>query len=224
MTTIHQPLQSHLPPSPPPSSPSESESQPQSRPRPRHKKHQPKDPFLNLDTTLCPKDNEAREIPEPLLTRILLTPLLMTSFLLSLFLINHRDRRRRLHSHPNPPSTSTLSTLLSYLSPSALISPEPYQDPTSSTWVRNDSSIRTQTHVSPHAALNPEGFHHQEGKGDGKKKRAWYLRRKIRRVARLEVSDAFEMRGRVMGAMLVLFGLLFAALGMGLKWVLQWIW
>lgn len=46
-----------------------------------------------------------------------------------------------------------------------------------------------------------------------RKRRSWHLHKKIRKIAKLEINDAFEIRGRVMVAMVVAFLLLaFAAL------------
>lgn len=185
MTTAqhsHPYQQSHLPPSPPP-------SPPQPRHRATKKKQKPHDPFLELSNSPpSPPETEHEEDQESILHRIIFTPILFTSFLLSLFLINHRDRRRRLDEH------TTTSTLLAYLSPSTWLDPEPYQDPSNTTWDRRGSL----THVEPHSVLNPELRNGGEQSATRNRKRnSWHLRKKIRKVAKLEVSDAFEMRGRV---------------------------
>ena len=61
-----------------------------------------------------------------------------------------------------------------------------------------------------------------EGKGKGKEK--WFLHRKIRKVARAEVSDALEMRGRVIVGMVVVMVLIVLGFVMGLKWVFVKCW
>lgn len=54
--------------------------------------------------------------------------------------------------------------------------------------------------------------------GKEKKRDSWHLHKKIRKVAKLEVGDALEMRERVMLAMMVGLGLLCVAGGLGLRW------
>lgn len=142
--------------------------------------------------------------------QLILTPLYFTSFLISLFLVNRSDRARRASS------ASRTSTVFSYLWPSAWIDPEPYQDPVDTTWDRRDSA----PHVEPHAAISPR---QAEDKGKRKRK-SWHLHRNIRKVARLEISDAFEMRGRVMLGMLVVLVGLALALWWGLRWVVARLW
>ncbi|KAF2792734.1 hypothetical protein K505DRAFT_325976 [Melanomma pulvis-pyrius CBS 109.77] len=170
-----------LPPSPPPSPP---------RRRHHHKKKN-SDPFFDLDlsNTSPPSpsppsspQNGPQEPQEALITRILLTPIIFTSFLISLFLINRSDRARRTTSHRSSPTTWF------YFSPSLWIDPEPYQDPDASTWASSSTS-----HYEPHSALNPDN----RGGGGAKKRTSWHLNKKIRKMAKLEISDALEMRGRV---------------------------
>lgn len=146
--------------------------------------------------------------------KILLTPLLFTSFLLSLFLVNRSDRARRhaLHQH-----SSTRQYLLSYFSPTAWLNPEPYQDPSSSSW----KTTNTSTHVEPHSALNPEKLQ-KEAKAE--KNRSWHLNKKIRRMTKLEVHDAFEMRGRVIVGMVVTMVVWTFLLFWGLRWVMRCLW
>ncbi|KAF2112470.1 hypothetical protein BDV96DRAFT_602371 [Lophiotrema nucula] len=212
MATIQEPRLSSpaFPPSPPPSPP-----------RRRYKKHH-SDPFLELENIpIVPSPAPAspttapEEPQEPLLVRVVLTPLYFTSFLLSLFLINRSDRVRRANSH-----TSTASSILSYLSPSAWIDPEPYQDPSSSTWERRESSA----HVEPNSAIQNA---RSEGKDVGGKKRregSWYLHKRIRKIAKLEISDAFEMRGRMIVLILSVFTLLLVAVFLALRWIATKLW
>ncbi|KAK5240749.1 hypothetical protein LTR16_010220, partial [Cryomyces antarcticus] len=75
------------------------------------------------------------------------------------------------------------SSLWSRLSPRAWIDPEPYQDPTDSTWQQN-----------------------QPGDVPGGK-RTWYSHKKHRKMMKLELTDAFEMRGRMI-AMIISAALL----------------
>ncbi|ORY11217.1 hypothetical protein BCR34DRAFT_588040 [Clohesyomyces aquaticus] len=210
------------PPSPPPSPP-------------RQRKHKKKkyDPFFELAATSVASPSvpsspaaDPDEPQESIVTRIIISPLLFTSFLLSLFLINRRDRVRRTNSHATSTSTSTSTTsLLSYfsLTSSLWVDPEPYQDPDSSTWSRGRAS--GPSHVEPHSVLsnasNNANNRDSEGKMQTKKRGSWHLHKKIRQVAKLEISDAFEMRGRVIAGLVCVVGLVVAGVFWGLMWCVR---
>jgi hypothetical protein len=73
------------------------------------------------------------------------------------------------------------------------------------------------SHVEPHDSIGPNQGRQTERE---KKKKSWHLNKKIRKIARLEVKDAFGMQGQVivgMGAMMVVGSMV---LWMGVKWVL----
>jgi hypothetical protein len=92
----------------------------------------------------------------------------------------------------------------------------PYQDPDDSRWCREG----TGAHVKPHDAIGPK----DAGLDDKKrteKRESWHLNKKIRKVARLEIGDAFEMRGRVIVGMIVAMMLGLAILLVGVKWILM---
>jgi hypothetical protein len=73
-------------------------------------------------------------------------------------------------------------------------------------------------HVEPDDAIGPnQGGQSESGK---KKKKSWHLNKKIRKVAKLEVSDAFEIRGKVMVGMCAMMVMGTIVLWMGLKWML----
>lgn len=199
------PYKHQLPPSPPPSPPSA---------RRRHKKKH--DPFEELAKTplpsrpATPEDESAEE--DSLITRIILTPVLFISFLISLCVVNYRNRVRRANAH----SHSRTPSVLDILTPSSWLDPEPYQDPDDSTWDRKG----VNGHVEPHDSIGPR--ERTEGKlqtGARKKRGSWHLHKKIRKVTKLEVSDAFEMRGTIIVIMAILMG--FSALGMwfGMRWI-----
>ena len=135
--------------------------------------------------------------------KILLTPLLFTSFLLSLFLVNYRNRVRRTQT--NAPNGSSL---LTYLVPSRWLDPEPYQDPLDTTWGRRNAAA---PHAEPHDAISPRPGQHE-------KRASWHLHKKIRKVARLEVGDALEMRARVMVGMMAGLVLVCVVGCLGLRW------
>ncbi|KAF3044671.1 hypothetical protein E8E12_008474 [Didymella heteroderae] len=185
-----------LPPSPPPSPPAA---------RRRHKKHHD-DEFAKLAATPLPSPTLSatfgeEEKPEPLLKRskIILTPVLFTSFLLSLFFVNAQNRARRTAAHTPP------SSYLTYLFPPSWFDPEPYQDQSDSTWGRRGAT----GHVEPNDAIAPKDGQ-LDGTGEAKaakqekkkrRKESWHLNKKIRKIARLEVSDAFENQGRMIVVM-----------------------
>ncbi|KAF2630848.1 hypothetical protein BU25DRAFT_334793 [Macroventuria anomochaeta] len=202
-----------LPPSPPPSPPAA---------RRRHKKHLDDD-FAKLAATPLPSPTlsttfDGEDKPESLLTRIILTPILFTSFLLSLFLVNAQNRARRTAAHTPP------SSYLTYLFPSSWLDPEPYQDHNDSTWGRRGAT----GHVEPNDAIAPKDGQldgtreEKQGKDtkEGKRKESWHLNKKIRKIARLEVGDAFESQGKVIVVMVTM--MVFTVIGF---WVgMRWIW
>lgn len=149
--------------------------------------------------------------------QIILTPVLFTSFLLSLFLVNAQDRARRAAAHTSP------SSYLTYIFPSSWLDPEPYQNHYDSTWGHRGAA----GHVEPNDAIAPRDGQlvdtSDAGGREGKKrkeKQSWHLHKKIRKIARLEVSDAFESQGRVIVMMAAT--LVFTVIGF---WVgMRWIW
>ncbi|KAF2441238.1 hypothetical protein P171DRAFT_92584 [Karstenula rhodostoma CBS 690.94] len=189
--------QKHFPPSPPPSPTA----------RRRHKKNKGSDdPFLRLGhpanqpLTASPPSSppNGADVPEePLYKRIILTPFLFTSFLVSLFLIDTQ----------NAVSRAKNSGLVSFRDP------EPYQYSHDSRWGRHGST----SHVKPPDSLNPG----QRSGTRKRKRRSWHLHRKIRKIAKLEISDAFEMRGRVMVAMIVILLMALYAGWYSFRWMLN---
>jgi hypothetical protein len=124
---------------------------------------------------------------------------------------------RRAQAH------ASSSSLLAYLVPSRWLDPEPYQDPDDSTWTRRDAA----PHVEPHDAISQQPDaqgdekkkkKEEEEKRPAKKRSSWHLNKKIRKVAKLEIGDALEMRGRMIVAMTAFMILACAACWVGLKW------
>lgn len=149
--------------------------------------------------------------------KIILTPVLFTSFLLSLFLVNAQNRARRTAAHTPP------SSYLTYLFPSSWLDPEPYQDHNNSTWGRRGAT----GHVEPNDAIAPKDAQldrtrdaKEAKEGKKKRKESWHLNKKIRKIARLEVSDAFESQGKIIVVMVAM--MVFTVIGF---WVgMRWIW
>lgn len=69
----------------------------------------------------------------------------------------------------------------------------------------------------PPDSLNPEQRKAEKRDRAG----SWHLHRKIRKIAKLEVSDAFEMRDRVMVGMLIAIFLVVYALCLVLVWMIK---
>jgi hypothetical protein len=137
-----------------------------------------------------------------------MTPLLFTSFLLSLFLINRSDRARR---------AGRPSSLWSYLTPRIWLDPEPYQDPQDSTW-NTAATSSSSSHYEPHGALNPKGLAtgadvaEASGLKARKQPQKWHLNNSIRKISKIEITDAFEWQGFAAVALIV--GILFVGIAL----------
>lgn len=101
----------------------------------------------------------------------------MLSFLLSLSVVDLQQRRWRTSQH----SIGHESFWFRLTHPSWLNS-EPYQDSRDSTWKQTDKRGTWNT--------GEDAFH------------GWYGRKKKRAIAKMEFGDAFELRGRVIYALL----------------------
>lgn len=75
--------------------------------------------------------------------------------------------------------------------------------------------------MGPCDSISPKSDGPKEGKHQ--KKRSWHLNKKIRKMAKLEISDALEMRGRVIAVMLVMMAIGSMLLWMGVKWLFAWL-
>jgi hypothetical protein len=75
------------------------------------------------------------------------------------------------------------------------------------------------THVEPNDAISPKNGEQAENRRKREKK-SWHLNKKIRQVAKLEVSDAFEMRGRFIAGMAVVMILASVVFWMTARWML----
>ncbi|CAI6341670.1 unnamed protein product [Periconia digitata] len=214
-------------------------SPPRSRPS-RTKKQHDRDPFLAIDDTsnihvTSPAHTHDDPHEESLLVRIILTPILFTSFLLSLFLINRSDRIRRTHRSDTTTakfSSSSWPLLTSYLSPSSWfdLSPEPYQEdlPDSSIDTREQrrDSHHTDFPISYDGAVSDREAKEVEEDGEREKRkrgkgnaRPWHLRKKVRKVTKLEMEDAFAMRRRVIAGMLIVWVVALYACWRAIMWL-----
>jgi len=80
--------------------------------------------------------------------------------------------------------------------------PEPYQNPEDSTWGRD--------------TLGPGRYASIDG---SKKKESWHLNKNIRKIAKLEISHALEIRRCIIATMLVAMVLGSTVIWMTLKWM-----
>ncbi|KAF2134205.1 hypothetical protein P153DRAFT_363183 [Dothidotthia symphoricarpi CBS 119687] len=196
MSNRHE-QQQQLPPSPPVTPPTTKQ-----KPKKRVNSFE-KFAATPLPSSPSGSTDDAEDKQEPLFTRVILTPVLVTSFILSLFLINTRNRALRVEANSSP------SSLLSYLLPATS---EPYQDHNDSKWSHRSSA----GYHEPSSTIAPK-----DGREKGKKKKkSWHLHKKIRKVAKLEVSDALEMRGRVIAVMLVILVLGSVGLWVSIRWAI----
>lgn len=119
-----------------------------------------------------------------------MTPLHMISFLVSLAVVDRQQRQWRLSQHT--PGSESIWFRLTHWS---WHGPEPYQDSRDSTWKRNDGAA---PYLGPTAPSQ-----------------GWYTQKKHRAMAQLSISDALDMRKRVVFALLawafvVLYAIIFA--------------
>lgn len=102
--------------------------------------------------------------------------------------------------------------------------PEPYQEPDPSESVASEARWKSHhahddgdgSDLSP-KAKKPKVI--EKKQQHQKKRKSWHLRRKIAKVSKLEIDDAFEMRGRVIVAMLVSWGIVIYAIWMAVAGV-----
>ena len=123
----------------------------------------------------------------------------MISFLLSLFLVDRQWRQWRLSQH----SQGSDSFWFRLTHRSWLRGPEPYQDSQDSTWKHSENAPAQSSPATTYPG--------------------WYTRKNHRAMAKMEVSDAFEMRRRVIFAIAVwaLIGLL--AITYGVRRMYGWV-
>ncbi|THX01051.1 hypothetical protein D6D17_06293 [Aureobasidium pullulans] len=127
---------------------------------------------------------------DSLLSQIVLGPLTMISFLFSLCVVDSRQRAWRIsqHQHDSGPWWKKLS-------PWTWWNAEPYQSPQDSTWqhaVPATTTLDGADGTVPASAVNTDH---------------WHTRKKHRKMARLTLSDAIDMR-EGMAIMLVTAALL----------------
>ncbi|KAF1987787.1 hypothetical protein K402DRAFT_329991 [Aulographum hederae CBS 113979] len=205
-----------------PSPPAKSSNGPSS-PRKNHRKHLEKDPFMTLplDKITIPQlsapssnagdaEGEQQDGPEQsedmysTITRVVMTPLLFTSFLISLLFVDHKHRAYRASEHPSYPSEE--SSFWARLSPFSWLDPEPYQEPSDTSWQTDDSAGSTRP---------------VESGRRGSLGRKWFHRKKHRGVAKMEIAEAFEVRERVMVMLIAGVLMCAGAVGYGVRWLVE---
>ncbi|KAG8630797.1 hypothetical protein KVT40_002416 [Elsinoe batatas] len=196
---------------PQPTSPSPSASSPpslHSRPPHQHRKPRPLDPIQRTDTatlTSFTSSPPSQDATDSLWTRTITAPLAFISFLFSLSYVDWRDRAWRIAQR------GTATGWWEWL-------PWNWGEP----WQREDGRWD----------VGGQGGRGMEGKGGGVggkagegppeygRQRSWPIRKKLRSMARLEMKDAWAMRGLV--SLIVVVGGLVVVGGMWL--VGRWGW
>lgn len=136
-------------------------------------------------------------------TKVILTPVLFTSFIISLFFVQRRDRAYRVAEHP-----PAASSWWSRFSPWQWLDPEPYQDPSDSTWQKEcaDGSIP-----------GVDGMTRRT-------KARWFTRKKHRKMAKLHFTDAFDLQGKTIVAILLTWSVAFWGLYWSAKKLASMVW
>jgi hypothetical protein len=199
---------------------------PETSPRRRHKHRKKHSDGFSLPDIPANKDGcsecAAENDQETLVTKLIYRPLIFVSFLLSLTFIDYRDRRYRSSQHSSP-SVSRSSTWIDRItSPlSNLLDPEPYQDPSDTTWQRG--SRDDQGFVGQGGEEGAQGQRQGDVPHPGRQR--WFRTKKHRAMARMEIGDAFEMRGRVAMVIIAAVALGILAVGWGVRRILsRYIW
>ncbi|KAF1814973.1 hypothetical protein P152DRAFT_480087 [Eremomyces bilateralis CBS 781.70] len=154
-----------------------------------------------IDPSVSSPDDDS----DSCLTHLILTPLYFTSFLLSLLLVDRRDREYRVSEHSTPSTPHAWHSRWD---------PEPYQQPGDSTW----QSSHSRPNIGPGGKVSGRDHEHRRlGKIQTGR---WYVREMHRKVMRMEVTEAFEMRGEVMVALVVGMVVLMGIVG----WIVWKLW
>ncbi|KAK8177363.1 hypothetical protein IWX90DRAFT_378335 [Phyllosticta citrichinensis] len=190
-----------------------------SRPTTPSKRKKKSDPFEDLASAPLPSplpspDDTQKELDHSVstLTKIILTPVLFTSFILSLFFVQRRDRAYRVAEHP-PPASSWWSTF----SPWQWLDPEPYQDPSDSTWQRECAGTAGGADGS---IPGVEGRIEMTRRTKAK----WFTRKKHRKMAKLHFTDAFDLQGKTIVAILLTWSVAFWGLYWSAKKLASMVW
>lgn len=122
------------------------------------------------------------------LYQLVVAPLSMISFLLSLFVIDQRNQTWRMAQHSNPETI----------------------------WARLSSFFFFPPQSQPYPA-DGRSEARQKGTWSDDSHASWYLHTKRRAMAKLEISDAFELRGRVVVALFVAMLLLIVSAVYGMR-------
>ncbi|KAF2725484.1 hypothetical protein K431DRAFT_299832 [Polychaeton citri CBS 116435] len=137
------------------------------------------DPFLDIkDGIGFPREDQSSEggedsgsfWPQALFESFVLTPLTMISFILSLSVVDYGQRQWRTAQHGSHPDSLWMRLFHQQ--------PEPYQSSVDATWNHQPDAMPTPR--SPEA------------------NQGWFRQKKHRAMARLEITDAFDMNGRMM--------------------------
>ena len=188
---------------------------PDSPPRRQQRRRKPRDPFLDLpdaSDSSRPTSRDGRppgtsssfdgthdddDASSSLLNTLIYMPLAAVSFIVSLTLVEYRNRRYRARQHADH-SATWFARLVDFFDP------EPYARHRSPT--KDVASLRRQDTDSSATTTTTSG---DEAAQTGR--RRWFATKKRSAMARMQVGDALEMRGRV--AALLVFAVVLGLIG-----------
>ena len=177
-------------------------SPPHSPSRPKHFS-KTSDPFFELPVTPTqfspppesPQQSEDAQLASP--SDSLFSQLVVSPLLFTSFLLSLFlvDRNNRAYRVSQHPSDSTAVSILHHTILTSWWDPEPY----------------SESGGDDHGATD-------------QKKRPWYVRKKHRKVAGMEITDAFELRTRVIVAMILGMSTIVIGGALGIKKLYEWTW
>jgi len=133
-----------------------------------------------------------------------MVPFRMVTFLLSLLVVSQQEHAWRTSQHDEAVGGSWLYRWFSNRSP--------YQKSQSSTWQRS-SAIPSDTSNLPDGGLPPASDSD-----------TWYIHKKHRHLARLEIGEAFAMQHRVAVMLVALSLITLVAVTWAMKKIMHWVW
>jgi len=172
------------------------------------------DPFHLPDAATFSAQNSPLASPKPpekqdnILRRFFITPLLSVSFILALYIVDRRQRHYRAREHPSQTDGASAGWFSG---------PQPYQFAGDGTWRKGPTLKMT--------------LPAQDGTSDGidardtrilSKGEQWIVRKKHRKVARVQMEDAFELRDKLVWVVGVIVVSSLGLLGFGVQKAVLW--
>ncbi|TKX20340.1 hypothetical protein C1H76_7494 [Elsinoe australis] len=192
-------------------------------PSPRKRRHHSPDPLQRVDTsTLSTFSTSPASSSESdtLWTRTVRNPIAFVSFLFSLSYVDWRERAWRVAQRGQ--SGGLAESLWGWLSVWNWGEARPWQDESDSTWGVGGADGAGEERRGEGGAGRVGGGTAMKGEAEYGRQGSWPIRKKLRKMAKLEVGDALEIRG--VFTALVLAGLVGVVIGMWLvgRWAWRW--